>query len=81
MKKNKKTFVISLQFFASDDLSLNGSSDFSSDAGDASPEQTVENKQPSVDTVLTDDQAEEEFEKLIKGGKYENAFKKRTGSF
>ncbi|MBQ7968464.1 MAG: hypothetical protein IJ292_01395 [Clostridia bacterium] len=81
MKKiTKKTFVISLQFFASDDNSLNGSSDIVSDAGDASPEQDGENRQPSVDTVLADDQAEAEFEKLIKGGKFENAFKKRTQS-
>ncbi|MBR5314124.1 MAG: hypothetical protein IKU45_01775, partial [Clostridia bacterium] len=80
MKKHNTPFVISLQFFASEDASLNGSGEVTSDVGDASPEQLDEAKQDSVDTVLADDQTEEEFEKLIKGGKFENAFKKRTQS-
>lgn len=77
---NKKThFSISLQFFASEDVSVDSSADVSTEDGLA----TDNAQESSFDSASAENdnngnQLEEEFEKLIKGGKFENAFKKRT---
>ncbi len=75
--KNKNTILrLSLQFFASDDVSA----ETIVQDGVASPQAEVDTEQASADVSTDGNQLEEEFEKLIKGGKYENAFKKRTQS-
>ena len=75
MKKTLLPIKISLQFFASEELSVESSSN---SIGAASPQTQEVSNSASVDNSLDDNQLEQEFEKLIKGGKYENAFKKRT---
>ena len=83
MKTNKiLPFGISLQFFASDEMSAcSDSASLSSvDSGLASLNTETEDQATVENNHLTDSMLEEEFESLIKGGKYENAFKKRTQS-
>lgn len=72
MKKTKKLFSISLQHFADSETT-------SADTGLASP-QNLDTSSDSVNTAHNSISADAEFESLIKGGKYENAFKKRTQS-
>ena len=74
MKNKRKNLLISLQFFASEDISAN----VSSEIGDASPSIETPPVTASAECAENGNQLEEEFEKLIKGGKYEDAFKKRT---
>ena len=74
MKNIYLPIKISLQFFASEEIANN----ISSNTGDAFPETEAVSDTASADNILDGNQLEEEFEKLIKGGKYENAFKKRT---
>ncbi len=72
--KKQNLFSIGLQFFADNDVSV----DTNAESGAASPEAAANtNGQTSV-AEFNDNQLEMEFEQLIKGGKYENAFKKRT---
>lgn len=81
MNNTKKLpFEIPLQFFASEDMSVSDSADVSTDMGVASPEADNIEDTPSAVNTFDGNQVEEEFEKLIKGGKYEDAFKKRTQS-
>ncbi len=71
--KKQNLFRIGLQFFADNDVSI----DSNVNMGAASPEAETNEAQTSV-AEFSDNQLEMEFEQLIKGGKYENAFKKRT---
>ena len=72
--KKQNLFSIGLQFFAENDVSNTPNADM----GAASPEAAeTTNGQTSV-AESNGNQLEMEFEQLIKGGKYENAFKKRT---
>lgn len=82
MKTTKKIpFNLSLQFFADEQTSANNVTDASiENIGDASPETEKYGDNSSAESLISDNQIEEEFEKLIKGGKFENAFKKRTQS-
>lgn len=76
MKTNKKPLHISLQFFA---LGEEPSSTANSpEMGDALPVTENLDIPSSAENAENGSQLEEEFEKLIKGGKFENAFKKRT---
>ena len=72
MKKTKKLFSISLQHFADGETAA-------AETGLASP-QNLETPDGSADIADNSISADMEFESLIKGGKYENAFKKRTQS-
>lgn len=79
MKNNYKTlFTLPLQFFANEESSDIQTNTECDSTGDASPETNDSSVNSSAETNLTGNQIEEEFEKLIKGGKYEDAFKKRT---
>ena len=71
--KKQNLFRIGLQFFADNDVST----DNNVNMGAASPEADNNEAQTSV-AEFSDNQLDMEFEQLIKGGKYENAFKKRT---
>lgn len=76
MKNNKTPIRIGLQFFA-----LDGSAQPTAAPeaiGDAEPATENIGTTTSADTAKNGNQLEEEFEKLIKGGRFENAFKKRT---
>lgn len=73
MKKNKTTLRIPLQFFASDTSSTSAETE----SGSAVPTEETGDKSSAV-SIETDEQTEAEFERLIKGGRFENAFKKRT---
>ena len=68
MNKSKKLFRISLQHFG--------------EALSASPEAGLASSHSAADSSLSDTDngisVEQEFESLIKGGRFENAFKKRT---
>lgn len=75
MKTNKTALRISLQFFASEPSSVPADTEI----GSAVPTEESGDTSPAV-TETTDEQTEAEFEKLIKGGRFENAFKKRTQS-
>ncbi|MBR5322496.1 MAG: hypothetical protein IKU48_02995 [Clostridia bacterium] len=74
--KKQNLFRIGLQFFAENDVS----SDTNVDMGAASPVTAEQNNGQASVAEFSDNQLESEFEQLIKGGKYENAFKKRTQS-
>lgn len=79
--KSKLLFRLSLQFFADQQADAPVMQDTgTSQTGDASPANESDGNESSAETYLTGNQIEEEFEKLIKGGKYESAFKKRTQS-
>ena len=79
MKSKNLPINLSLQFFASE---IN-----SGDSADAGQTDTFDTTQSSVNAdasapadISSGDQPEVEFEKLIKGGKFENAFQKRVQS-
>lgn len=75
MKHSKLPFTIDLQFFADEAASAEPASSL----GDASP--VEEQSGVNASALSTDgDQLEAEFEALIKGGKFEAPFKKRTQS-
>ena len=72
--KKQNLFSIGLQFFAENDVST----DTNVNTGAASPEAAENTNGQTPVAEFDDNQLEMEFEQLIKGGKYENAFKKRT---
>lgn len=74
MKPNFNLFHIPLQFFASD---LTSTEVDTVDSGAASPTEPKGADETSA-ADINGNRLEEEFESLIKGGKYEDAFKKRT---
>ncbi len=82
MKTTKKLpFCLSLQFFAENDIPSDLNSDTTTDETGLAPLQASNvDDLSSAEGNPSDKQIEEEFEKLIKGGKFENAFKKRTQS-
>ena len=81
MSTKKLPLKLSLQFFGNESTgsetpSVSATADpLLSNNGDASPRVQSVDEQASAPS---DDQLEMEFEKLIKGGRFENAFKKRT---